>query len=486
MDPARRFGTMRTLLIFLAILLAFAGYGQNQRVTTLTITAGATNNGPFRVQSGVFTAAGGSLNSGGNTNSNHERNTGWVEDSGGSTNKGTTATSQQAPLQVLGVLSFPPVTNVTLAVNLATNTSQVYTTNASFTVTHTGTAPDGARIEFRVWNTASADITLTIPASYSESQGAGITSINLVSNSVTRVIWRFESGSNYVNVIQKDAFQLGILSPSVGQVLKVHCTSCGPGGSMVFTNAADADSGGATAWNAIGDAAADATVAFAGFQQTISSTLNGGAILTLTNLTTDNSADTFGLFIAFNDSTDANSIFARFVDDADGTPVNSYTFGPTVFAIGTSVQTTFNGATAVPTTSANDNDTSAASTAFVQGEINGVTNIVEFAFGETNVLATGTGLLKWRAPHAMTVVGLRASLSTTSSSGIPTVDINETGTTIISTKLTIDAGETTSTTAAAAAVISDAAIADDAEITFDIDVAGTGAAGLKVKIYYTR
>ena len=46
--------------------------------------------------------------------------------------------------------------------------------------------------------------------------------------------------------------------------------------------------------------------------------------------------------------------------------------------------------------------------------------------------------------------------------------------------------EKTSTTAATAAVISDSAIADDAELTFDIDTAGTGAAGLKVRIYYTR
>jgi hypothetical protein len=163
-----------------------------------------------------------------------------------------------------------------------------------------------------------------------------------------------------------------------------------------------------------------------------------------------------------------------------------------VFSTGVTAST--NGATreitltvdSVPTASANDNDTSPASTAFVQGEINGITNIVEFAFGETNVLATGTGIFKWRAPWAITVVGLRASLSTVSSSGIPTVDINEGGTTIISTKLTIDANESTSTTAATPYVISDSAIADDAEITFDIDVAGTGAAGLKVKIYYTR
>jgi hypothetical protein len=83
-------------------------------------------------------------------------------------------------------------------------------------------------------------------------------------------------------------------------------------------------------------------------------------------------------------------------------------------------------------------------------------------------------------PYAFTLTAVRASLNTVSSSGIPTVDINEGGVSILSTKLTIDASEKTSTTAATAAVISDATLADDAEMTIDIDVAGTGAKGLKV------
>ncbi len=105
---------------------------------------------------------------------------------------------------------------------------------------------------------------------------------------------------------------------------------------------------------------------------------------------------------------------------------------------------------------------------------------------ETTALTTGTAKLTIRAPFAFTLTGVRATLKTSSSSGIPTVDINEGGTTVLSTKLTIDQGELTSTTAATAAVISDSAIADDAEITFDIDVAGTGAAGLKVWLLGTR
>lgn len=105
---------------------------------------------------------------------------------------------------------------------------------------------------------------------------------------------------------------------------------------------------------------------------------------------------------------------------------------------------------------------------------------------ETTAITTGTAKTTFRMPFAMTLTAVRASLTTASSSGIPTFDINESGTTILSTKLTVDASEKTSTTAATAAVISDSALADDAEITIDVDVAGTGAAGAKITLIGTR
>lgn len=98
---------------------------------------------------------------------------------------------------------------------------------------------------------------------------------------------------------------------------------------------------------------------------------------------------------------------------------------------------------------------------------------------ETTAITTGTAKATIRMPFAMTLTAVRSSLSTASSSGLPTIDINENGATILSTKLSIDASEKTSVTAATPAVISDPSLADDAEITFDIDVAGTGAKGLK-------
>jgi hypothetical protein len=110
------------------------------------------------------------------------------------------------------------------------------------------------------------------------------------------------------------------------------------------------------------------------------------------------------------------------------------------------------------------------------------------ASDETTALTTGTAKVTFRMPYAMTVTAVRASLSTAQASGsIFTVDINEGGTTILSTKLTIDNTEKTSTTATTAPVISDSALADDAEITIDIDQIGDGTAkGLKVTIIGTR
>lgn len=107
---------------------------------------------------------------------------------------------------------------------------------------------------------------------------------------------------------------------------------------------------------------------------------------------------------------------------------------------------------------------------------------------ESTALTTGTAKLTMRAPFAMTLTNIpRASLNTVSSSGTPTVDINLNGTSILgANKLSIDANEKTSVTAATATTLATTAIAADDEITFDIDTAGTGAKGLKVILYYKR
>ena len=110
------------------------------------------------------------------------------------------------------------------------------------------------------------------------------------------------------------------------------------------------------------------------------------------------------------------------------------------------------------------------------------------ASDETTALTTGTAKVTFRMPFAMTLTEVRASLTTAQASGtIFTVDINEGGTSVLSTKLTIDNTELTSTTAATPAVISDTALADDAEITIDIDQVGDGTGtGLKITLIGTR
>ena len=110
------------------------------------------------------------------------------------------------------------------------------------------------------------------------------------------------------------------------------------------------------------------------------------------------------------------------------------------------------------------------------------------ASDETTALTTGTANVTFRMPFAMTLTGVRASLTTAQTSGsIFTVDINQGGSSVLGTKLTIDNTEKTSVTAATSATITTSALTDDAEITIDIDQVGNGTAkGLKITLIGTR
>lgn len=96
----------------------------------------------------------------------------------------------------------------------------------------------------------------------------------------------------------------------------------------------------------------------------------------------------------------------------------------------------------------------------------------------TTALTAQTSQAMEYLPAAFTVTGVRAYVRT-APTGLLTIDINEAGSTILSTKLTIDSTEKTSGTAATAAVISDSSIAANAQITVDID-STTGGKGLVV------
>lgn len=114
---------------------------------------------------------------------------------------------------------------------------------------------------------------------------------------------------------------------------------------------------------------------------------------------------------------------------------------------------------------------------------NQVTQCIAIAVSdETTAITAGTNKVTFRMPYAFTLTEIRGSLSTAQTSGsIFTVNVNEDGSTILSTKLTIDNAGKTSTTATTPLVISDVNLANDSEITIDVDQIGDGTAkGLKV------
>lgn len=103
---------------------------------------------------------------------------------------------------------------------------------------------------------------------------------------------------------------------------------------------------------------------------------------------------------------------------------------------------------------------------------------------ETTALTTGAAKVTFRMPYAMTLTGVRASVTTAPTGAALQVDINVTGSgSILSTPITIDATEKTSTTAATPPVISDTTLDDDAEITIDIDQIGSTIAGAGLKVW---
>jgi len=116
------------------------------------------------------------------------------------------------------------------------------------------------------------------------------------------------------------------------------------------------------------------------------------------------------------------------------------------------------------------------------GGANPTESVVLAASDESTDLTTGTAKVTFRMPYAFTVTEVRASVNTAPVGSTIIVDINEGGTSILSTKLSIDASEKTSTTAATPPVISDSALADDSEITIDIDQIGSSTAGKGLKV----
>lgn len=105
-------------------------------------------------------------------------------------------------------------------------------------------------------------------------------------------------------------------------------------------------------------------------------------------------------------------------------------------------------------------------------------------FAKAGAVTAGTGLFKWYndLAVALTILGVRASLGTASSSGSPTFDVNKNAATIYGTqgnRPTIAVGSLTSGLNTGFSV---STIAPGEYLTADVDTAGTNAADLVLQI----
>ena len=105
---------------------------------------------------------------------------------------------------------------------------------------------------------------------------------------------------------------------------------------------------------------------------------------------------------------------------------------------------------------------------------------------ETTQITTGTNKVTLYAPYAFTITDVQASLSVSGSATINTFNVKNNGTTIFSTKSTIDIGEYSTGTAATPRVITGTTVAIYDKLTIDVDTIGTGSAGAKIYILGNR
>ena len=105
---------------------------------------------------------------------------------------------------------------------------------------------------------------------------------------------------------------------------------------------------------------------------------------------------------------------------------------------------------------------------------------------EATDLVAGTNVVSFRMPLGFSLTAIKGSLSTAATGTVlVTVDINKNGTSIMTNRVTFDAGEDTSKTAVTqpSLISTPTALADDDKMTMDIDLIGDTTAGKGLKIY---
>ena len=109
----------------------------------------------------------------------------------------------------------------------------------------------------------------------------------------------------------------------------------------------------------------------------------------------------------------------------------------------------------------------------------------DIAFSDEDTdLTTGTAKATWHMPnYATTLLEVSVGMTGAPSGSAAIFDLNEAGTSVLSTKVTVDAGTKNSEDAGTPPVISDSALAANALMSADVDQIGSGDAGTGGKIY---
>ena len=110
-------------------------------------------------------------------------------------------------------------------------------------------------------------------------------------------------------------------------------------------------------------------------------------------------------------------------------------------------------------------------------------NFIVSVTNEVDDISIGSGKITFRVPFHFLVQDVRASLTQASSGSSVIVDINADGESILTTPISVDAGDLSSQTASVLPIISTALLSDDTEIKIDVDQVGTGASGKGLKVY---
>ena len=114
--------------------------------------------------------------------------------------------------------------------------------------------------------------------------------------------------------------------------------------------------------------------------------------------------------------------------------------------------------------------------------LDNTTSFVIACSDETSDLVVGDDKAQIRLPFQFELTSVSANVNTAPTGSTISIQVQEDGSDILSTPITIDVSETTSATAATPPVISDSTLAANSIISIDLDQVGSTIAGTGLKI----